>query len=300
MQTSGLSELNAVAAVATSKSFRAAARDLGVSASALSHAVAGLERRLGVRLFNRTTRSVALTAAGEQFLDRVMPAMREIAEAMAEANEQRARLAGLLRINTSEGAGEQMLERIVLAFLRRYPDMQVEVVTDGRLVDIVAQRFDAGVRLRDMVPRDMIAVPFGGDQRHIVVAAPSYLEGKPIPASPAELKDHTCIRYRLPGGAVYRWEFERHGEAVSVEVDGPLTLNSDRLIMRAAIAGAGVAYVNEWNAREPLGDGRLIPLLGAWTPPYAGLCFYYPQARLTTAGMRALVDIVRLASLGSA
>jgi DNA-binding transcriptional LysR family regulator len=296
MFTSGLTELNAVAAVATRKSFRAAALELGMSASALSHAVAGLERRLGVRLFNRTTRSVSLTAAGEQFLDRIMPAMREIAEAMAEANEQRAKPAGLLRINTSEGAGEQILEPAVLAFLQRYPDMQIEVATDGRLVDIVAEGFDAGVRLREMVPRDMIALSFGMDQRHVVVAAPRYLKGREVPASPAELKDHVCIRYRLPGGGIYRWEFARHGEAVSADVDGPLTLTSDRLILRAAIAGAGLAYVNEWNAREPLQDGRLVRILDAWTPPYAGLCFYYPQARLATAGMRAFVDMIRESS----
>lgn len=293
MLTPGLSELNAVAAVATQRSFRAAARDLGVSASALSHAVAGLEGRLGVRLFHRTTRSVSLTAAGQQFLSRITPAMREIADAMAEANDQSGRPAGLLRISTSEGAGEQILEPVVLRFLRNHPQMRVEVVTDGKLVDIVADGFDAGVRLREMVPQDMIAVPFGTDQRHVVVASPEYLEGRSPPTSPGDLKDHVCVRYRLPGGSLYRWEFERHGEALSVEVDGPLTLTSDRLILRAALAGAGLAYVSAWNAQEPLADGRLIQVLDAWTPSYAGLCFYYPQSRHMAAGMRAFVDLVR-------
>ncbi|MEG3175370.1 LysR family transcriptional regulator [Sphingomonas sp. RB3P16] len=293
MSTAGLTELNAVAAVATHKNFRAAARELGVSASALSHAVAGLEQRLGVRLFNRTTRSVSTTDAGQQFLTRIIPAMREIADAMAEANDQRSRPTGLLRINTSEGAGEQIIEPIVLAFMRQYPEMRVEIVTDGRLVDIVSDGFDAGLRLRDMVPQDMIAVPVGPAQRHVVVAAPTYLEGRSPPKSPSDLKEHSCIRYRLPGGTLYRWEFERHQEVVTVEVEGPLTLTSDRLILRAVVAGAGIAYVNEWNAREALRDGRLIQLLDQWTPEYPGLYFYYPPSRHMRAGMRAFIDLLR-------
>ena len=169
MLTPGFSELNAVAAIAARKSFRAAANDLGISASALSHAVASLESRLGVRLFNRTTRSVSLTPAGEQFLTRVKPAMREIADAMHEVNEQRSTPAGLIRINTSETAGEQVLAPIVTEFLRRYGDVQLEIVTNAGLVDIVADGFDAGVRLAEMVPRDMISIPIGRTQRHIVV-----------------------------------------------------------------------------------------------------------------------------------
>ncbi|SMF73313.1 transcriptional regulator, LysR family [Tistlia consotensis] len=293
MASPGLTELNAVAAVAARRNFRAAARDLGVSASALSHAVAALEARLGVRLFNRTTRSVALTPAGEGFLARVEPALREIAEAMAEASEQRERPAGLLRINAAGLAAEQMLGPIVVAFLRRHSEMEIEIVSEGRLVDIVAEGFDAGVRLAETVPRDMIALPFGGLQRHVVVAAPSYLEGRRRPLGPADLREQVCIRFRLPGGALYRWEFAKRGEAFAVEVRGPLILDDQRLVLRAAIEGLGLAYVSEWSAREALADGRLATLLDEWTPPYEGLCLYYPSRRHLRAGLRAFTTFVR-------
>ena len=293
MLTPGFSELNAAAAIAARKSFRAAANDLGISASALSHAVASLESRLGVRLFNRTTRSVSLTPAGEQFLTRVKPAMSEIADAMHEVNEQRSTPSGLIRINTSEGAGEQILAPIVTEFLRRYGDVQLEIVTDAGLVDIVADGFDAGVRLADMVPRDMISIPIGKTQRHVVVGAPSYFTARTQPRSPSDLKEHVCVRYRLPGGSIYRWEFEKRAQILSVDITGPLTLDSDRLVLRAALEGAGLAYVSEWNARKALAEGRLVQVLSDWTPPYPGLCFYYPSHRHLAAAMRAFTDVIR-------
>ena len=293
MLTPGFSELNAAAAIAARKSFRAAANDLGISASALSHAVASLEARLGVRLFNRTTRSVSLTPAGEQFLTRVKPAMSEIADAMHEANAQRSTPAGLIRINTSEGAGEQILAPIVTEFLRRYGDVQLEIVTEAGLVDIVADGFDAGVRLAEMVPRDMISIPIGKTQRHVVVGAPSYFTTRTQPRSPSDLKEHVCVRYRLPGGSIYRWEFEKRGQILSVDITGPLTLDSDRLVLRAALEGAGLAYVSEWSARKALAEGRLIQVLSDWTPPYPGLCLYYPSHRHLAAAMRAFTDVIR-------
>ena len=294
MLTPGFSELNAAAAIAARKSFRAAANDLGISASALSHAVASLESRLGVRLFNRTTRSVSLTPAGEQFLTRVKPAMSEIADAMHEVNEQRSTPAGLIRINTSEGAGEQILAPIVTEFLRRYgDDVQLELVTEAGLVDIVADGFDAGVRLADMVPRDMISIPIGKTQRHVVVGAPSYFTTRTQPRSPSDLKEHVCVRYRLPGGSIYRWEFEKRGQILSVDITGPLTLDSDRLVLRAALEGAGLAYVSEWSARKALAEGRLVQVLSDWTPPYPGLCLYYPSHRHLAAAMRAFTDVIR-------
>ena len=294
MLTPGFSELNAAAAIAARKSFRAAANDLGISASALSHAVASLEARLGVRLFNRTTRSVSLTPAGEQFLTRVKPAMSEIADAMHEVNEQRSTPAGLIRINTSEGAGEQILAPIVTEFLRRYgDDVQLELVTEAGLVDIVADGFDAGVRLAEMVPRDMISIPIGKTQRHVVVGAPSYFTTRTQPRSPSDLKEHVCVRYRLPGGSIYRWEFEKRGQILSVDITGPLTLDSDRLVLRAALEGAGLAYVSEWSARKALAEGRLIQVLSDWTPPYPGLCLYYPSHRHLAAAMRAFTDVIR-------
>ena len=294
MLTPGFSELNAAAAIAARKSFRAAANDLGISASALSHAVASLEARLGVRLFNRTTRSVSLTPAGEQFLTRVKPAMSEIADAMHEVNEQRSTPAGLIRINTSEGAGEQILAPIVAEFLRRHgDDVQLELITEAGLVDIVADGFDAGVRLAEMVPRDMISIPIGKTQRHVVVGAPSYFTTRTQPRSPSDLKEHICVRYRLPGGSIYRWEFEKRGQILSVDITGPLTLDSDRLVLRAALEGAGLAYVSEWSARKALAEGRLIQVLGDWTPPYPGLCLYYPSHRHLAAAMRAFTDVIR-------
>jgi DNA-binding transcriptional LysR family regulator len=293
MLTPGFSELNAAAAIATRKSFRAAANDLGISASALSHAIALLESRLGVRLFNRTTRSVSLTPAGEQFLARVEPAMREIADAMHEVNEQRSTPAGVIRINTSEGAGEQILARIVTEFLRRYSDVQLEIVTEGSLVDIVAEGFDAGVRLAELVPRDMVSIPLGRTQRHVVVGAPSYFASRTQPRSPSDLKEHVCVRYRLSDGSIYRWEFARRGQISSVDITGPLTLDSDRLVLRAALEGAGLAYVSEWSAREALAKGRLVQVLSDWTPPYPGLCLFYPSHRHIAAAMRAFTDMIR-------
>jgi DNA-binding transcriptional LysR family regulator len=298
MLTPGFSELNAAAAIAARKSFRAAANDLGISPSALSHAVASLESRLGVRLFNRTTRSVSLTAAGEQFLTRVKPAMSEIADAMHEVNEQRSTPAGVIRINTSEGAGEQILAPIVTEFLRRYGVVQLEIVTEAGLVDIVADGFDAGVRLAEMVPRDMISIPIGKTQRHVVVAAPSYFTKRTQPRSPSDLKEHDCVRYRLSGGSIYRWEFEKRRQILSVDVTGPLTLDSDRLVLRAALEGAGLAYVNEWSARKALAEGRLIQVLSDWTPPYPGLCLYYPSHRHLAAAMRAFTDVIREMAAG--
>ena len=299
MLTPGFSELNAATAIAARKSFRAAANDLGISASALSHAIASLESRLGVRLFNRTTRSVSLTPAGEQFLTRVKPAMSEIADAMHEVNEQRSTPAGLIRINTSEGAGEQILAPIVTEFLRRYgDDVQLELVTETGLVDIVADSFDAGVRLAEMVPRDMISIPIGKTQRHIVVGAPSYFTTRSQPRSPSDLKEHVCVRYRLPGGSIYRWEFEKRRQILSVDITGPLTLDSDRLVLRAALEGAGLAYVNEWSARKALAEGRLVPVLSDWTPPYPGLSLYYPSHRHLAAAMRAFTDVIRELAVG--
>lgn len=293
MLTPGFSELNAVAAIAARRSFRAAAKDLDISASALSHAVASLEARLGVRLFNRTTRSVSLTPAGEQFIARIEPAMREIADAIHEANEQRSTPAGLIRINTSEIAGEQILAPIVTEFLRRYSDVQLEIVTETRLIDIVAEGFDAGIRLAEMVPRDMISIPLGKTQRHVVVGAPTYLATSRQPRSPSDLKKHTCIRYRLPGGSIYRWEFSKRGQDLSVDVTGPLTLDSAHLVLRAALEGTGLAYVSEWSARKALAEGQLIQVLADWTPPYPGLCLYYPSHRHLAAAMRAFTGMIR-------
>jgi DNA-binding transcriptional LysR family regulator len=227
----GLFELNAVAAISAHRSFRAAATELGISPSALSHAIASLEKRLGVRLINRTTRSVSLSEAGERFLARISPALREIAGALEEVNEFRDTPAGKLRINLTERAAQQILRPIVARFLRRYPDMNVELTLEGRIIDIVAEGFDAGIRLAEAVPQDMVAIPCGPDTRFIAVGAPDYFARAPLPQSPSDLLNHECIRRRLPSGKLYRWEFEKRGEQMAVDVPGRLTLDNDSLMV---------------------------------------------------------------------
>ena len=293
MRNTGMAELLAVVAVSTHRSFRAAAAELGMSASALSHAVAALEQRMGVRLFNRTTRSVALSEAGEQFLARVRPALRDISEAMDLVNQFRDRPAGTLRLNASEGAAGRIFTPIVLEFLKRYPDMQVDLVTEGRLVDIVAGGFDAGIRLQEAVPQDMIAVPCSPPLRFVVVASPGYLQGRPSLRVPADLLTHSCIRSRMPSGAIARWEFEKHGETLSVDVKGPLTLDTPALRVEAALHGVGLAWVTEWAAAADVAAGRLVRVLDDWMPTYPGLCLYYPGHRHIAAGLRAFIALIR-------
>jgi DNA-binding transcriptional LysR family regulator len=288
----GLFELNAVAAIAGHKSFRRAAAELGISPSALSHAVAMLEQRMGVRLFNRTTRSVSLSEAGERFLARVAPALQEISQAMEAANEFRDTPTGTLRINASERGCRQVFSAL-LAFLKRYPEMRVELVSEGRLIDIVAEGFDAGIRLAEAVPQDMIAVPCGPDMRFLVVCSPNYFGDRPRPLVPDDLKSHNCIRRRMGSGALYRWEFEKRGEEVVIDVSGTLTLNNDALMVQAALDGAGLAYVGEWAVAEEIAAGRLLTVLDDWTPPFPGLRLYYPGHRLVPAGLRAFITVLR-------
>lgn len=288
-----LIELEAVTALARRRSFRAAAAEVGLSPTALSHLVAELEARLGVRLFNRTTRSVSPTAAGEQFVAEVGPALATIRDAMDSVNAHRATPAGVLRLNTSSGAARQIMTPIILAYMNRYPQMSLEIVTEGRLVDIVVDGFDAGIRLEEYVPKDMIAVPLGGEQRMIVVATPDYFAAHGRPQTPQDLAGHDCIRMRLPSGAVYRWEFERAGETLVLDVTGRITLDEETLIHAAVSSGAGVAYVSQWWVAEDLAAGRLVQALEDWTPPFPGLCLYYPGRRHVPAGLRAMIELIR-------
>ena len=294
MQHAGLFALNAVVAIATHRSFRAAATELGISPSALSHAIAGLEKRLGVRLINRTTRSVALSEAGERFLARVSPALREIAGAMEDVNEFRDTPAGTLRINLKERAAHQILRPVVAKFMRRYPDMNVELTMEGRPIDIVAEGFDAGIRLAEAVPQDMVAIPCGPDTRFIVVGAPGYFARSSVPRSPLDLPAHECIRRRMPSGKLYHWEFEkRGGEQMALDVPGRLTLDNDSLMVEAALEGVGLAFVSDFWVTGHLAAGTLRAVLDAWTPPFPGLRLYYPRHRHMTAGLRAFVDMIR-------
>jgi DNA-binding transcriptional LysR family regulator len=288
-----LAELRAFVLVAQHRSFRRAADVAGVARPTLSHALRALEARLGTRLLHRTTRSVALTEAGERLLQRLAPTLRDLEDMIAGVGAGGGEIGGTLRINAPEGGARWLLRRAIPLLLERHPRVAVELLTEGRLVDIVAEGFDAGVRLREAVPQDMVAVPLGGDTRFIAVAAPAYLAQHGAPATPAELAAHRCIRQRLPSGKAYRWEFERDGQEVLVDVPGALTLDNNALMVEAAIGGLGIAFVGEPYAADALGDGQLVTLLADWSPPFPGICLYYARNRQTPPALRALIDIVR-------
>lgn len=288
----GTSDLEALRAVAKHRSFRGAARHLGCAPSSLSHVVANLEKRLGVRLFNRSTRSVALTDQGSAFLARVSPALDEIADAVGSLARTDGELAGTLRIASSLGASERLLPT-VLRFLKSNPRMEVRLIDDGRLVDIVADGYDAGLRLREAVPLDMVAVPLGGDEAFAVVGSPNYLRSREAPRSPDDLRAHECIRVLFPSGAVHRWEFESHGAETRFDPNGRLTLSSDALALEAALRGSGLAYVTVAKAQGHLTAGRLVRLLADWTPPFDGLCLCYLRQRAPAPGLKAFIEFLR-------
>lgn len=292
MRVAGLAELEAVVAVARCRNFRAAAAELGRSRSALSHAVAAIEQRLGVRLFNRTTRSVALTEAGEIFVSTIASALADIRGAMAVASSRRATPAGTLRIKTFGDAAREMMAPIILQYLRRYPEMKVDIVANGRSVDIVVDGFDAGVRRADEVPRDMIAVPLSYEIRMAVVGSLAYLENRRKPRTPEDLSIHRCIRDRLPNGTINPWKFERHGEPIIIDAEGPLTLDEPASVLDAARAGVGLAYLRESIVASDLAHGRLVRVLEDWTQPFPGICLYYPGRRNVPVGLRALIDLL--------
>lgn len=288
-----LSDLAAFCAIAQYRSFRRAAEMLGVSRSSLSHAMRSLETDLGVRVLHRTTRSVSPTEAGERLLRRLVPVLHELDEALDAVGEHDGQPAGTLRINGNEAAIRLLLETIVPQFLSRYPRMAVDLVAEGRLVDIVEEGFDAGVRLAEAVPQDMIAVSLGPDVRFIAVAAPAYLENREPPSSPDDLKDHSCIRHRLPSGKPYRWEFERKDQHIVIDVPGALTLNSIQFMVDAAVNGLGIAYVPESAALDLLKEGRLVILLEDWSPVIPGLRLYYPGHRHVPPGLQAFINLVK-------
>lgn len=288
-----LPDLRAFAHVAHHRSFQRAADALGVSRSSLSHAVKGLERRLGVRLLHRTTRSVALTEAGAQLLQRLTPVLQALDEALDATRHGEDELAGTLRINTNRGGARWLLQHAVPVYRQRHPRVALDLVTEGSLVDIVAEGFDAGVRLAEAVPRDMIAVPFGPEVRFVAVAAPAYLAAAGVPATPHALMEHSCIRQRLPSGKRYRWEFENGAAQLALDVPGSLSLDDSELMVEAAIDGLGVAYVPDSFARAALDDGRLVQLLADWSPPWPGLCLYYASHRQVPGPLRAFIAVLR-------
>lgn len=288
-----LVDLTAFSTIAQHRSFRRAADVLGVSPSSLSHVMRGLEHDLGVRLLHRTTRSVAPTEAGEQLLARLAPALRDLDAALDAVADARGQPSGTLRINGNESAIRLLLRTVVPRYLARYPGMSLDLVAEGRLVDIVEQGFDAGIRLGESLSPDMIAIPLGADLRFLAVAAPSYLARRPPPLTPDDLHAHCCIRQRLPSGRRYRWEFRRQGQEIAIDVPGALTLDNNALMVEAAAACLGIAYVPESAARAWLDDGRLVSVLEPWCPAIPGLFLYYPGHRHVPAGLRAFIDEIK-------
>lgn len=248
---------------------------------------------MGVRLFHRTTRSVAPSEAGLQFLARIGPALGAITEAMAGVDTFRTTPSGTIRLNLSEAAARQILAPVVLAFLQRFPDMRIDLVTEGRLVDIVAEGFDAGVRSAEHVPQDMVAVLCSPPVRFVAAASPGYIKRYGAPRTPDDLRRHACIGTRLPGGGLYRWEFQRGADIIAIDPPGQLILDSSNLMIAAAVAGAGIVWSSVWGMAEQLADGRLVTLLDAWSPELPGLCLYYPRHRHVSAGMKAFLEVLQ-------
>jgi DNA-binding transcriptional LysR family regulator len=293
MKTPDLAELSAFAEVATLRSFRKAADVLELSPSTVSHLLRRLEERMGVRLLHRTTRSVAPTQAGERLLARLRPALEELCSAVSEVDEFRGEATGRVRINAPEQGIRLLLREVVPSFQKKFPGIELDLVTEGRLVDIVKEGFDAGVRLGGTIPRDMIAIPLGGQARGITVASPKYLARHKRPQTPEDLQSHQCIRVRLPNGKLLTWEFEKNGQALAVDVPGTLILNQEGLMIEAALAGLGVAYVFESSVRDALKARRLTSVLDEWCPAFPGAFLYYPGNRNVPQALRALVDLVK-------
>ncbi|AJY48075.1 LysR family transcriptional regulator [Martelella endophytica] len=288
-----LAELSAFAAVARHLSFRAAAEALDIGPSTLSHMIRDLEARLGVRLFNRTTRSVALTEAGQRFAGRVHPLLEGLDDALDEVGSAGDTARGRLRISASETVAALLLRRTVPAFLQRFPDVTLDLVAEPQFTDIVAGGYDAAFRLGEAVPLDMVAVKIGGPSRMVTVAAPAYLAGHAAPQTPSELTGHALIASRTPAGRPQQWEFGRNGEVIRIEAEGRLVLNRTELMTRAALAGLGIAYVPERIAAAHLETGALRLLLDDWCPSYPGLSLYYPGHRLVPARLRAFIAVLR-------
>jgi DNA-binding transcriptional LysR family regulator len=289
-----LNDLTAFLAVARERSFTRAAAQLGVSPSALSHSLRGLEERLGVRLLTRTTRSVAPTEAGERLAQALAPALDTIEAELGALGALRDRPAGTVRITADENSANTILWPALESFLPRYPEIVVEIGIDNAMTDIVAERYDAGVRLGEVVARDMIAVPIGPDVRMAAVGAPSCFAGREPPRVPQDLAGYRCINLRLPTmGGLYAWEFEKDGRELKVRVEGQLVFNNIALILQAALAGLGLAYLPEAQIGAGIAEGSLVRVLEDWCPPFPGYRLYYPSRRQPTAAFALLVDALR-------
>lgn len=293
MRRGDLDDLAAFATVARNRSFTRAAAELGLSPSALSHAMKALEGRLGVRLLARTTRSVAPTAAGELLLRSVEPALAGVASGLSALADWRDAPSGTVRLTAFAYAARTILAPRLPRFLLDHPDVSVEVIVEDRLIDIVAGGFDAGIRLGETIQRDMVAVPVGPTLRTVVVGTPGYFARRAAPATPAELTDHVCVNYRLlGGGGLLPWEFTVHGRDAAIRVSGQLIVNDETLAAAATRAGAGLGYMMEHDVADEIADGRLVQVLTDFCPTYPGCHLYYPDRRVSPA-LRVLIDALR-------
>ena len=294
MNRDNVADLIAFITVAQDRSFTRAAARLGVSQSALSHALSRLEKRLGVRLLTRSTRSVSPTDAGERLLATVEPRFQEVVAALEMVSEFRDKPAGTIRLTAGEHAVNAVLWPRLQAFTQEYPDIQLEIIAENGFVDIVAQRYDAGVRLGEQLAKDMVAVRIGPDWRMAVVGSPHYLTGRHLPATPQDLTDHVCINLRLPTyGGHYAWEFERGGRRLNVRVEGQLTFGSSTHILSAALSGAGLGCIPEDIVAPYVQSGHLVRLLENWMPTFDGYHLYYPSRRQTSPAFARLIDALR-------
>ncbi|RRI05819.1 LysR family transcriptional regulator [Mesorhizobium tamadayense] len=294
MARENVNDLLAFLAVARERSFTRAAAKLGVSQSALSHTIRALEARLGLRLLTRTTRSVSPTEAGERLLVGVGPRFDEIEAELAALSELREKPAGTIRITAGEHPAETILWPALARLLPDYPDIKIEVIVDYGLADIVAERYDAGIRLGEQVAKDMIAVRVGPEMRMAVVGAPVYFANHKPPRTPQDLTGHNCINLRLPTyGGIYAWEFEKAGRQLKVRVEGQLVFNTAALRLNAVLAGSGLAYLPEDQAMRYLAGGELVRVLADWCPPFPGYHLYYPSRRQPSPAFALLVDALR-------
>ncbi|GHA35752.1 LysR family transcriptional regulator [Devosia pacifica] len=293
MARHSLIELDAVLAIVRCGSFRAAALELGMSTTAISNAVIKLERELNVRLFNRTTRSVSLTHAGRIFVAQIKPALEGIQKAMNTARSQQETPSGTLRINAFATGAREIMSPLIVTYLQRYPQVQIDIVTEGRLIDVVAAGFDLGLRSADLVPNDAIAIPLSQTRRMVVAASPTFFETRPMPQVPQDLLSLPCVCGRLPDGRPLRWRFARDGEELQLDVEGPITLDEASLSRIAVTNGVGVGYFMESDVREDLAAGRLMRILEDWTPPLAPLCLYYYNRRNSSAAFQAFIALAR-------
>ena len=291
MHRTGMTELEVVLAVARRSSFRGAAQELGMSTTAVSSAVAGLEARLKVRLFNRSTRSVALTDIGQRYVERIAPALAQIKSAGEEASVGPDEPSGTLRINAPHGGAYLLLEPLFKQYAQRYPDVRIDIVSESGMVDIVAGGFDAGIRLAESVPQDMIALKLSDDIRMLVVATPEYLERQGVPEHPQDLLSHQSIGMRMAHGGLYQWELERNGEKLQMNLPVRFIFNEMLAIKQAVVLGLGIGFISEWFVQEELASGALVPVLVPWCPSFGGLRLYYSGHRFVPPRLRALIDL---------